>query len=78
LEAGAAGTTVPVMANSPVVRIGGQTALVVSTTLLPGVAGVYLIFTQVPANAPLGNAVSVQITSFEGQASNTTTMAISQ
>ncbi|MBI2820149.1 MAG: matrixin family metalloprotease [Acidobacteria bacterium] len=77
LEAGTGGTTVPTMVNKPTVRIGGQLATVNSAALASGYAGFYVITAEVPANAPLGDNVSVQITTFEGQSSNAVTMAIS-
>jgi len=76
LEAGSGGTTIPTLVNQPTVRIGGQVATVNSTSLAAGYAGFYVITAQVPANASTGNNVPVQITTFEGQASNTVTMAI--
>ena len=76
LEAGSGGTTIPTLVNQPTVRIGGQVATVNSTRLAAGYAGFYVITAQVPANASTGDNVPVQITTFEGQASNTVTMAI--
>lgn len=78
LEAGVGGTTIPTLVNQPTVRIGGQVATVNSASLAAGFAGFYVITAQVPASASTGNNVPVQITTSEGQASNTVTMAIGQ
>jgi uncharacterized protein (TIGR03437 family) len=46
----------------PVVTIGGAGATVISAGILPGVAGVYQIAVQVPANTPDGDQqVVVQV-----------------
>lgn len=60
---------------TPVVTIGGKEASVQASCLAPGFVGLWQINVSVPAGAPTGNAVPVQIT-LAGAASNTVTMAI--
>jgi uncharacterized protein (TIGR03437 family) len=59
----------------PAVTIGGVAAPVTSASLAPGYVGVYQIAAQVPASAPIGNAVPVVI-SIGGATSNTVTVAV--
>jgi uncharacterized protein (TIGR03437 family) len=77
LGAGAGGTAIPTLVNFPQVRIGGQVAALDFAGLAPTFAGLYQINARVPANASIGDNVPVQITTFEGQTSNTVTIAIS-
>jgi uncharacterized protein (TIGR03437 family) len=59
------------------VTIGGIAATpVLYSGLAPGLVGLYQINVQVPANAPLGDAVPVFV-SVNGVASNTVTVAVS-
>jgi uncharacterized protein (TIGR03437 family) len=60
---------------TPVVTIGGKEASVQASCLAPGFVGLWQINVSVPADAPTGNAVPVQIT-LAGAASNTVTMAV--
>ena len=64
-----AGVTTPVAAPtaSPVtVTVGGVEAIVLGSALSPGLAGVYQIAIQVPAGAPLGDAlVKASIAGFQ-------------
>jgi uncharacterized protein (TIGR03437 family) len=76
LAAGAGGTTIPTLVNPPQVRIGSTNATVEFAGLAPGFVGLYQVNVRIPAGAPTGDAVPVQITTFEGQVSNTVTIAI--
>jgi uncharacterized protein (TIGR03437 family) len=51
----------PVVANAPVVTVGGVLAPLISAVLTPGDAGLYQITIQIPATAPAG-AVALQAT----------------
>ena len=73
-----AGTTLRRLVNPLQVRIGGQLATVEFEGLSPDYVGLYQVNVRIPASAPLGDAVPVQITTFEGQASNPVTLAITQ
>ncbi|MBI4465795.1 MAG: matrixin family metalloprotease, partial [Acidobacteria bacterium] len=67
------------LTNPLTVRIGGQTipaANVPFAGLNPLDIGLYQVNVQLPANVPTGNAVTVQLVTFEGQTSNTVTIAI--
>ncbi len=59
----------------PSVTIGGVQAAVTFSGLAPGYVGLYQVNVQVPANAPVGDAVPVVLT-IGGVASNTVTMAV--
>jgi uncharacterized protein (TIGR03437 family) len=59
-----------------VVTIGGISAQVTFSGLAPGYAGLWQINAQVPANAPTGDDIPVEIVF--GTTSNSVTMAISQ
>ncbi|OFV99457.1 MAG: hypothetical protein A3F68_09035 [Acidobacteria bacterium RIFCSPLOWO2_12_FULL_54_10] len=73
------GAPVPQMVNKPAVRIGG-TAIPAANVLFAGLApffvGLYQLNIQLPAGLPTGNTVSLQLTTFEGQTSNTVTIAV--
>ena len=78
---GAGGTAAPKLTNLPRVIIGGQTVPSQSILsgyvgLAPPYVGLYQVPIQLPPNIPTGSAVSVQIVTFEGQTSNTVTMAV--
>lgn len=77
VAAGASGTTIPRLVSPPQVRIGGQSAAVEFAGLAPGFVGLYQVNVRIPNSAPLGDSVPVQVTTFEGQTSNTVTIAIS-
>ena len=64
-----------VTTSAPVVTIGGATALVSFSGLTPGAVGVYQVNVEVPAGAPVGDAVPVTL-SIGGVTSNTVTIAI--
>lgn len=76
LPAGINGSTIPTLVNPPTVRIGGVASTVEFAGLAPGFVGLYQVNVRVPSNAQTGNAVSVAITTAEGQTSNTVTVAI--
>jgi uncharacterized protein (TIGR03437 family) len=57
------------------VTIGGAPATVSFAGLAPGWVGLYQVNVQVPANAPVGDAVPVSL-SVGGAASNQVTMAV--
>jgi uncharacterized protein (TIGR03437 family) len=76
LDSAVNGTAAPQNTNYPTVRIGGIVAALDFAGLAPTFAGLYQINAHVPANAPTGDAVPVQITTFEGQTSNSVTIAI--
>ena len=59
----------------PTVSIGGISAPVSFSGLVPNLVGIYQVNVQVPDNAPTGNAVPLVITA-GGVASNTVTVAI--
>jgi uncharacterized protein (TIGR03437 family) len=60
---------------TPSVTIGGVNAPVVFSGLAPGFVGLYQVVAQVPAGAPVGNAVPM-VLSIGGQNSNTVTIAV--
>lgn len=62
---------------APVVMIGGIPARVLFSGLAPGFVGLWQINVMVPANAPAGDDLAVQV-SLNGAASNTVTMAVAQ
>jgi uncharacterized protein (TIGR03437 family) len=68
------GLTLSITAQNPTVTIGGISAHVAFSGLAPGFAGLWQINVVVPANAPAGDDIPVQVTF--GSASNTVTMAI--
>ncbi|MSO19945.1 MAG: matrixin family metalloprotease [Acidobacteria bacterium] len=76
LPAGVNGTSIPVLAGNPTVRIGGVVAPLDFAGLAPGFVGLYQVNARVPAGATLGAAVPLTITTAEGQVSNTVTIAI--
>jgi uncharacterized protein (TIGR03437 family) len=78
VAAGAGGAAIPTLVNPPTVRIGGIIATVEFAGLAPGFVGLYQVNVRVPLNAPIGDAVSVQITTFQGQVSNSVTIAVTQ
>lgn len=51
--------------HNPTVTVGGKPAEVVSTTLAPNNAGLYLVRFRVPAGTPYANNVRVEVTSNE-------------
>jgi uncharacterized protein (TIGR03437 family) len=59
----------------PVVTIGSQQGAVLFSGLTVGAVGLYQVNVQVPANAPVGDAVPVTMT-VTGAASNTVTIAV--
>jgi uncharacterized protein (TIGR03437 family) len=61
---GTSGT--PTAVNTPVVTIGGITAPVTFAGQAPGFPGVSQVNITIPANAPTGNAVDLQIQSADG------------
>jgi uncharacterized protein (TIGR03437 family) len=76
---GANGSQIPTLARAPQVRIGGQAVAagnVQFAGLSPGFVGLYQVNVQLPAGVATGNAVPVQITTAEGQTSNTVSIAI--
>ena len=76
IASGANGTAIPLLNNLPSVTIGGREAAIRFAGLAPGSVGLYQLNVVVPSG-PTGNAVPVVITTFEGQTSNTATMAVS-
>ena len=73
------GAPLPVMVNKPQVRIGEQLIPpenVEYAGLAPMSVGIYQVNVKLPDNVPTGNAVSLNFTTFEGQASNTVAIAI--
>ena len=76
IASGANGTAIPLLNNLPSVTIGGREAAIRFAGLAPGSVGLYQLNVVVPSE-PTGNAVPVVITTFEGQTSNTATMAVS-
>jgi len=61
--------------TDPAVTIGGVPAVVSYSGLAPGLVGLYQVNVQVPANAPVGNAVNLAI-SVGSLTSNTVTVAV--
>ena len=59
----------------PAVTIGAMEAKVLSSALDPALVGVYRVNVEIPANAPLGDAIHVLL-SAGGSSSNTVTIAI--
>ncbi|HWP85047.1 MAG TPA: carboxypeptidase regulatory-like domain-containing protein [Terriglobia bacterium] len=77
LDSGAGGTSIPQLLKAPTVRIGGQVAALEFAGLAPTFVGLYQVNARIPATVAPGDNVPVQITTFEGQASNTVTIAVS-
>ena len=77
VAAGAAAPAMPLATTpqTPVVTIGGIPAQVLFSGLAPGYAGLWQINAVVPASAPAGDDLAVQVT-LGGAASNTVTMAV--
>ena len=76
---GANGSQIPTLARALQVKVGGQVLAagnVQFAGLSPGFVGLYQVNVQLPAGVSTGNAVPVQITTTEGQTSNTVTIAI--
>jgi beta-glucosidase len=61
--------------TTPLVTIGGAPAQVYFAGLVPGLVGIYQVNAQVPAAAPMGDSVPVQI-SVGGVESNTVTIVL--
>lgn len=61
--------------DTPTVTIGGKTAAVSFSGLAPSYVGLYQINVQVPADAPVGDAVPLVVTQ-SGVPSNTVTIAV--
>jgi len=61
--------------TTPTVTIGGVSAVVAFSGLVPGTVGLYQVNVQVPAGSPTGSAVPVVI-SMGGATSNSVTMAV--
>ena len=59
----------------PVITIGGVTAQPIFSGLAPGFVGLYQVNVQVPANAPVGNDISVSL-AIGNAVSNTVSIAI--
>ena len=81
LASGVNGSSFPQLARLPQVAIGGQpvpAANIQFAGLSPGFVGLYQLNVQLPPGIPAGDAIPVEITTAEGQGSNTPTMAISQ
>jgi uncharacterized protein (TIGR03437 family) len=70
-------TTVHNTTGTPVVTVGGVNAQVVFSGIAPGFPGVYQINIIVPAGAPTGNAVPLQIQMGGITTSNQITIAVS-
>jgi uncharacterized protein (TIGR03437 family) len=70
-------TTVHKTTATPVVTVGGVNAQVVFSGIAPGFPGVYQINIIVPAGAPTGNAVPLQIQMGGITTSNQITIAVS-
>ncbi len=77
LPSGAAAPPSPLYVTSgmPAVTIGGVTAPVTFSGLVPGFVGLWQLNVQIPANAPVGNTVPLVI-SFGEKNSRTTTIAV--
>jgi uncharacterized protein (TIGR03437 family) len=61
--------------STPTVSIGSLQARVVFAGLAPGYVGLYQVNVQVPADAPIGDAVPVAL-SIGGASSNVVTIAV--
>jgi len=70
------GKTVYLTVSQPGVSIGGVPAQVSFSGLAPGFAGLYQVNVQVPAGAPAGDDVPLNVTMPNGQADSSTTIAI--
>jgi uncharacterized protein (TIGR03437 family) len=68
-------TTPPAVAQTPIVMIGGVPARVTFSGLTSNAVGLYQVNVVVPAGAPSGDTVQVQV-SLGGVTSNTVTVAI--
>ena len=75
VAAGAGGTTIPTLISPPSVTIGGLAATVQFSGLAPGFVGLYQVNVVVPTIAANASA-PVQITTSQGQMSNTVVIAI--
>jgi uncharacterized protein (TIGR03437 family) len=64
-----------VTTTTPVVTIGGVPAVISFSGLAPGFVGLYQVNVQVPAGAPVGNAVAVAL-SIGGVPANVVTIAV--
>ena len=73
--AAASGGPLSTTRAAPTVTIGGVPATVSFSGLSPGFVGLYQVNVQVPASAPVGNAVSVVLT-IGSVISNTVTIAV--
>lgn len=73
--ASAPGDPLYVTASNPTVMVGGVAANLAFSGLAPGFVGLWQLNVQVPANAPVGNAVPLVIT-FGERASSVTTVAV--
>jgi uncharacterized protein (TIGR03437 family) len=70
------GKTVYLTVSQPGVAIGGVPAKVSFSGLAPGFAGLYQVNVQIPAGAPAGDDVPLNVTMPNGQADGSTTIAI--
>ncbi len=70
-------TTVHNTTSTPVVTVGSVNAQVVFSGIAPGFPGVYQINIIVPAGAPTGNAIPLQIQMGGITTSNQITIAVS-
>jgi uncharacterized protein (TIGR03437 family) len=70
------GKTVYLTVSQPSVAIGGVTAQVTFSGLAPGFAGLYQVNVQIPAGAPAGDDVPLNVTMPNGQADSSATIAI--
>lgn len=70
------GKTVYLTLSQPGVAIGGVPAQVSFSGLAPGFAGLYQVNVQIPAGAPAGDDVPLNVTMPNGQADSSTTIAI--
>lgn len=62
-------------ASTPIVTIGGVPATVTFSGLTPGLVGLWQLNVMIPANAPVGNAVPVEI-KLNRKITNQTTIAV--
>ena len=62
-------------ASTPIVTIGGLPATVTFSGLTPGLVGLWQLNVMIPANAPVGNAVPVEI-KLNRKITNQTTIAV--
>ncbi len=62
-------------ASAPIVTIGGMPATVTFSGLTPGLVGLWQLNVMIPANAPVGNAVPVEI-KLNRKIANQTTIAV--